>query len=69
MHGLIALYFGFAIYLVIFFRSKKPSALAKKTTIFLGIKLLLISLIYFLFFSQKFTKLERQENIKSIIIN
>jgi hypothetical protein len=69
MYGLIALYLGYVIYLVVFFRFHQRSALAKKITILLGIKLLLITILYFSFFSQKITKSERQKNIESIIVN
>ncbi len=68
MHGLISLYFGYFIYLFFFFRFRKRSALAQKITIFLGVKLLFLTLIYFAFFSQKVTKERRQENIKTLIL-
>lgn len=69
MHGLIALYLGYAIYLVIFFRSKKRDFLSKKITIFLGVKLAILTLLYFAFFSEKMTKHERQERLQNLITN
>ncbi|MBU6141135.1 MAG: hypothetical protein KGP29_06250 [Proteobacteria bacterium] len=69
MHGLISLYLGYAIYLIIFFRLKKRTPLLKKITIFLGIKLLSLTLIYALFFSEKMTKSDRQEQVEKLIIN
>lgn len=69
MYGLISLYLGYAIYLVLFFRAKKRDAMSKKITIFLGIKLLILTLLYFLFFSDKMTKTERQERLQNLITN
>lgn len=66
MYGLISLYLGYAIYLVIFFRSKRRDALAKKITIFLGIKLVLLTAIYLVFFSEKMTKEQRQQNLQNL---
>jgi len=67
MYGLISLYLGYFIYLLFFFRSKKCDALAKKITIFLGIKLVLLTVIYFAFFSEKMTKEQRQQNLQNLI--
>lgn len=67
MYALIALYIGFAIYLIIFFRFRKTDNLAKKITIFLAIKLVVLTIIYLLFFSEKMTQDQRQKNIKTII--
>jgi hypothetical protein len=67
MHGLIALYLGFFIYLIFYFRFKKKNALAKKITIFLAIKLLFLTILYLIFFSDKMTKEQRQKNIETII--
>lgn len=69
MHGLIALYLGYAIYLVIFFRSKEKNFLGKEITIILALKLVLLTAIYLLFFSDKMTKQDRQESVQKIIIN
>jgi hypothetical protein len=68
MYGLIALYLGYAIYLVIFFRSKEKNFLGKEITIILGIKLVLLTAIYLLFFSDKMTKKQRQESVQQVII-
>lgn len=68
MHGLIALYLGYAIYLIIYFHHKKPDFLSKKVTIFLGIKLIILTVLYFCFFNHKMTKEERTENIETIIL-
>ena len=67
MHGLIALYLGFFLYLIIFLHFKKRDALAKKITIFFAIKLLLLTALYFGFFAKKMTKEQRQKNIENII--
>jgi hypothetical protein len=67
MHGLISLYLGYIIYLVIFFRVKKRDGLYRKVTILLGIKLLLLTAIYLVFFSNKMTKEQRQQNLEQII--
>ncbi len=67
MHGLISLYLGYIIYLVIFFRAKKRDGLYRKVTILLGIKLLLLTAIYLVFFSDKMTKEQRQQNLEQII--
>ena len=69
MHGLIALYIGYAIYLMFFFRSKNRDFLSKKITILLGLKLVILTSIYLLFFNNKMTKLERQEKLQQLIIN
>jgi hypothetical protein len=69
MHGLISLYLGFLIYLVIFFRYHRRSAIARKITIVLGVKLLILTVLYFLFFAQKMTKEQRKESLEKIIIN
>lgn len=69
MYGLIALYLGYAIYLIIFFRSKKTDFLSKKVTIVLGVKLLILTLLYFLFFDHKMTRDQRKENIQHVIID
>jgi hypothetical protein len=68
MHGLISLYLGYIIYLIIFFRVKKRDSLYKKVTILLGIKLLLLTAIYLVFFSDKMTKEQRQSHIENLII-
>lgn len=69
MYGILALYLGYIIYLVIFFRCKNRSNLYRKITIFFGIKLALLTAIYLAFFNNKMTKEERQQHIQSIIIN
>ena len=69
MHGLIALYFGYAIYLAIFFRCKRRDSLYRKITIVLTIKILLLTAIYLAFFKHKMTLEERQKHLQSIIIN
>jgi len=68
MHGLIALYIGYAIYLAFFFRCKKRDFLSKKITLFLALKLVILTSLYFLFFNNKMTKLERQEKLQQLII-
>lgn len=68
MYGLISLYLAYAIYLVIFFRSKKCDLLYKKITILLATKLVILTSIYFAFFSHKMTKLERNQNIQKVIL-
>lgn len=67
MYGLICLYAGFAIYLIIFFRCKKTDFLSKKITILLGIKLTILTVLYFSFFSEKMIKEERKENFETLI--
>jgi len=68
MYGLLSLYLGYLIYLIIFFRSSKSgNSLYKKITIFLGIKLLFLTLLYFAFFDNKISKKERQENLEKLI--
>jgi hypothetical protein len=67
MHGLIALYLGYAIYLVIFFRYKSRDAMARKITIFLAIKLVLLTIIYLLFFADKMSPSARQQNFEQKI--
>ncbi len=68
MYGLIALYLGYALYLIIFIRSKKRDFLSKEITFFLGLKLVALTLLYFFFFSDKMTKLEREKNIQNLIV-
>jgi len=68
MYGLLALYIGYAIYLIFYFRHKQPDSFAKKITIFFGIKLLILTLLYFFFFNNKMTKEERKINIETIIL-
>lgn len=68
MYGLISLYLGYAIYLVIFFRSQKPTTFYKEVTIALGLKLIIITGLYFLFFSHNLTKIERKNNIEKLIL-
>ena len=68
MHGLIALYLGYIIYLVIFFRAKKRDRFYKEITVILGLKLLLLTSLYFFFFDHKMTKTERKENVKNVIL-
>jgi hypothetical protein len=68
MYGLLALYIGYIIYLIFYFRHKKPDSFAKKITIFFGIKLIILTLLYFFFFSHKMTKEERKINIETIIL-
>ncbi len=67
MYGLVALYIGYFVYLLIFFRAKKRDALGKKITIFLGLKLVLLTVIYLKFFNHKITKEQRQENLQNLI--
>jgi glucan phosphoethanolaminetransferase (alkaline phosphatase superfamily) len=67
MYSLLALYIGFTIYLIIFLRFKKTDNLARKITIFLTLKLAILTIIYFMFFSEKMTKEQRQKNIETII--
>ena len=69
MHGLAALYLGYFIYLVIYLRCQKPSEMARKITIFLGVKLVILTAIYFLFFHHKISKYERHKNWEKLIIN
>lgn len=69
MYSLLALYIGFAIYLIVFFRFKKTDNFARKITIFLAIKLIVLTIIYFMFFNEKMTRDERQKNIEIIITN
>jgi len=68
MYSLIALYIGFFIYLIFYLRFKKKDALAKKITIFLAIKLLFLTILYLIFFSDKMTKEQRQTNINTILV-
>ena len=68
MYGLISLGLGYAIYLVLFFKFKNRDFLSKEVTIILGIKLLLLCLIYFFFFSEKMTKPERSKKIEQLIL-
>ena len=67
MFTLLALYIGFAIYLIIFLRFKKTDSLARKITALLALKLAILTIIYFMFFSEKMTKEQRQKNIETII--
>lgn len=69
MYGLIALYIGFSIYLLFFFSFKKKDKIAKKITILLAIKLIFLTGLYFIFFSNKFTKIEKQNNFEEIIFS
>ena len=76
MYSLITLYSGYAVYLIIFFRKKKSiKKTAKKNiflyreiTIILGIKLILLTLIYFYFFSNKMPKKLIYENLNQQIL-
>lgn len=69
MYGLLSLYLGYLIYLIIFFRSSKNgNVLYKKITIFLGIKLIFLTILYFAFFSHKMSKEQRQDNLEKLII-
>lgn len=67
MHGLIALYLGYAIYLVVFFRYKNRDATARKITIFLAIKLVLLTIIYLLFFVDKMSPSARLQTFEQKI--
>jgi hypothetical protein len=67
MYALIALYLGFAIYLIIFLRCKNRDFVSRKITIFLAIKLLLLTIIYLLFFSDKMSPSKRQSAFEQII--
>lgn len=69
MHGLAILYLGYFIYLTIYFRYDAPTKLAKKITLFLGIKLLVLTAVYFAFFHHKMSKYERQQQLDKLIIN
>lgn len=68
MYGLLALYIGYIIYLILYFRYKQHDSFAKKITFFFGIKLIILTLLYFFFFSHKMTKEERKINIETIIL-
>lgn len=76
MHSLITLYCGYFIYLIIYFRkkklikkhSKKNIFLYKEVTIILGIKLVLLTLIYCYFFSNKIPKKIIYENLHQQIL-
>jgi len=68
MHGLIALYIGYAIYLALFFCCKKRDFLSKEITLFLALKLVILTSLYFLFFNNKMTKQERQESLQQLIV-
>ncbi len=68
MYGLISLYLGYLIYLIIFFRfRKRNNSLYKKITIFLGVKLLFLTILYFVFFDNKITKEERQNDLQNLV--
>ncbi len=69
MYGLISLYLGYLVYLIIFLRRKRHDILYRKITIILGVKLLILTFLYFAFFSHKMTKVERSKNIQNLIIN
>jgi hypothetical protein len=76
MYSLITLYCGYFIYLIVFFRqkkfikknSKKNIFLYKEVTIILGIKLILLTLIYYYFFSNKIPKKVIYENLNQQIL-
>ena len=76
MYSLITLYFGYFVYLIIFFRKKKLIKITNKKnfsiyreiTIILGIKLILLSIIYFYFFSNKIPKKLIYENLNQQIL-
>jgi uncharacterized membrane protein len=69
MYALISLYIGYAIYLWMFFRAKKHDFFSKKIAIALGIKLAILTLLYFVFFNQKLTTSQRIENLHHLITN
>jgi len=69
MYGLVSLYIGYAIYLIVFFRFKKRDFLSKKIAIVLAIKLALLTLLYFTFFNNKMTKEQRIKNLHNLITN
>lgn len=76
MHSLIILFLGYVIYLIIFFRKKillkknhkKISFLYQEITIILGIKLVLITIIYLYFFNNKIPKNLIYENLNQQIL-
>ncbi len=76
MYSLITLYLGYLIYLIIFFRkknllkksNKKISFLYQEITIILGIKLILITFIYYYFFNNKIPKNIIYENLHQQIL-
>jgi hypothetical protein len=68
MHTIITLCLGYIVYLVIFFRVKDRSFLYKEITVILGIKLVIISALYFCFFDQKMTKNQKEENVYKLIV-
>jgi hypothetical protein len=68
MYGLISLYLAYIIYLVIFFRLKKHRPLYKKITLFLGIKLIFLTLLYFAFFDNRLTRQERDKTVQNLIL-
>lgn len=66
MYTLIMLYSGYFIYLAIFFRCKSKDRIYKKVTIILAVKLVILTILYLMFFSDKMTKEERIENLGKI---
>lgn len=72
MYGLLALYLGYFVYLFLFFyfasNTKYIDLLYKKITIVLGIKLAILTVLYFFFFSEKMSQEERKENIQKLIL-
>jgi hypothetical protein len=76
MYSLITLYFGYFVYLIIFFRKKKLIQKTKEKsflvyreiTIILGIKLILLTVIYICFFSNKIPKKVIYENLNQQIL-
>ena len=68
MHTIITLYLAYIIYLVIFFRSQNRSFLYKEITVILGLKLVILTSIYFLFFDHKMTKEQKQEGVYESIV-
>lgn len=68
MYALITLYFGYLVYLTLLFFYKKKDYLSKRIAILLAFKLIVLTVLYVLFFSQKMTKEERQKNLQTIIL-
>jgi len=68
MYALISLYIGFVIYLIIYIKHKNKNYLSRKITIFLAIKLIFLTVIYFAFFSSKMPKNDIAKNFENKII-
>lgn len=69
MYGLICLYIVYFIYFAMYFKSGRDSHICRKIVVITAIKLVALTLMYLLFFSDKLDKSEQKNNVDKLILS